>query len=132
MQFASAVPESDDFGPLGEFSRGLFLTNRCGNARTPGCNRALTKLEILEAFGIHPKRKSVCPCGCNSWRASNFKWWEELLLWRSWVMWWKFKHGLVAPNPSKGIVEENAARVLKAMMDIASSEEDGVMVGEDE
>jgi len=128
MPFAQAVPASDGFGPLGDFARGMFLTNRCGNARTPGCNRALTKLEILGAFGVSPRRKSVCPCGCNSWRSSNFKWWEELTP-RSLYQWWEYKHGRVAGNPSKDVVESHERAVMEAVTRMVESEE---MSGEDE
>jgi hypothetical protein len=80
-------------------------------------------LEILESFGTHPRRKSVCPCGCNSWRSSNFKWWEELLLWRSWRQWIAYKRGLVSGNPTKEYIEENNARILEATRKLAEAED---------
>lgn len=83
MESVQSAPESD----------GLFLTNRCSK-----CGRALTKLEILER--VHDARLSICPCGSNKFHSSNFKWWEELFLVRSWRAYFAWKKGLLAPPPT--------------------------------
>ena len=106
---------------------GYFLTNRCGNAKSPGCGRALTKLEILDSMGVNPKRKTICPCGSQGFRSSNFKLFEELLLVRSWKLWWAIRKGVIPPPPSKGEVAE-ANQVMMAGL-IQSIE--GDMPGED-
>lgn len=116
MRSAQPAPESDrpvlpGDGP----SDGIFYTNRCGNAKVPGCGRALTKLEILDAMGPHPKRSSVCPCGSNAFRGSNFKWWEEWLLIRSYRMKSAIKRKLVAPPPTQKEWEDRMQKMVDDM-----------------
>jgi len=126
MQSALAARESDS-RPWDGPTDGYFLTNRCGNGKNPGCNRALTKLDVLDAMGINPKRKTVCPCGSQGFRSSNFKWWEELFLFRSWKLWWAIRRGTIPPPPSKGdIMEANQAMMAGLIQSI-----EGDMPGED-
>ena len=120
--FAPAAPASR---PADRPTDGIFYTNRCGTGKYPGCNRAVTKLDILEAMGVSPKRHSVCPCGCNSWRSSNFKWWEELFLFRSWRLWWAIKQGRLAPPPTTKDVSANRDSMIKQVAALDDDPEDG-------
>jgi len=71
---------------------GIYITNRCD-----ACRRAITKLEVLASF---QRGRTVCPCGSNRFKVSNFKLWEQLLLPRSWKLWWAIRKGRVAPSPT--------------------------------
>lgn len=126
MKSADPAPESrlPGDGP----TDGIFYTNRCGNSKKPGCGRALTKLEILDSMGINPKRHSVCPCGSNSFRGANFKWWEEWLLIRSYRMKSAIKRKLVAPPPTK---EEWEALMSKMIDDMNRIDEEAEVAADD-
>ncbi len=76
-----------------------YLCYRC-----LACNRLLTKLEILARWErMERENKAVtiggrhatgiCPCGSSKIGPTNPKWWEELLLIRVWVLWWKEVRG---------------------------------------
>ena len=93
-------------------SDGIFLTNRCS-----ACGRALTKLEVLDALANDHR---LCPCGSDRMRSSNFKWWEALLLPRSWKLFWAWKTGRVAPPPTPESIKASNSRVIKRATEIAS------------
>lgn len=98
---------------------GVFLTNRCGGIKG-GCGRALTKLEILERMQHGP----ICPCGNNSWKSSNFKLWEELILPRSWKMYFAIRRGELPPPPSASDVEMSRMELIKGFAKKLEEDED--------
>ena len=104
----------------------LFYTNRCSV-----CGRCLTKLEILESF--KPDSKPACPCGSSKFRSTNFKWWEELLLYRSWVMYFAIRRGEVAPPPTREQNVELRAKLIEGIAEL-EDQEDGErdIIGEGE
>ena len=121
MESVETAPESRlGDGP----SDGIFYTNRCGNAREPGCNRFLTKLEILSK-GNGPG--SVCPCGSYNFRSGNAKWWEELLLLRSWRLWWAIRTKAIPPPPGPDYMKD----MVNSLVATVASLEDDTLDAED-
>lgn len=106
------VPEPHQVPGYVDLSRtdGLFYTNRCGK-----CGRALTKIEIYERWNVPG---GICPCGSNKFHSTNFKWWEELFLIRSWKLWWAIRKGLLPPAPTKQDIVESRKALMRTVLDL--------------
>jgi hypothetical protein len=93
----------------------IFYTNRCK------CGRALTKVEILERM---QGPKGLCPCGSNEFHSTNFKWWEQLFLARSWRMWRMIRKGLLPPPPNKFEVAAARDGMINKIIEMEEEAED--------
>jgi hypothetical protein len=81
-------------------------------------------LEILERMS---GPTHICPCGSDKFHSSNFKWWEELFLIRSWKMFLAIRRGELAPPPTRAESESlqaiGAKQVIDKMIDLEEQEE---------
>ena len=122
MKSVEAVPE---FRPGDGPSDGIFYTNRCGNSKAAGCNRFITKLEIIAKKGDDPG--PICPCGSYDFRSNNAKWWEELLLFRSWRLWWAIRTKAIPPPPDLDYMRNMSNNLVATV----ASLEDDILDAED-
>lgn len=127
MTSAPVAPESEELsyprlvpGP-GDPWKGIFLTNRC-----KGCGRAITKLEVIHAF---EHEHNVCPCGSNSFKSTNFKWWEALLLVRSWRCYRAWRRGEISGNPSPKSVADLRRSMIRQVIELEEAESNLVLPG---